>query len=664
MKFPSIRRVRALKVRRSVSGAAALLLAPGLALAIYQRQFSYDWRIVVFGEAIVVSALALTGLLSIGVMACLPPNRARAGAIGLAFLPATILVAVWLIDVGAFVSNSVWGDTLTLGMVRTFSAYSNVAVDFLPISPARRSQVFFGAAAFLIVSSAFVAAITVLVSSKWLRTAYAWAERGPGFRGRLLRLARGLGAAAVVSSAIGAILLSLAPRALYGEPVTAFLELTRATRLMSFDNGRLAAAIKDGEARRAYRKPADFKPRNVIVIVADALRADRMGVYGYSRDTTPFLSELYSRRQLHRVDMALSTCSETFCGVASLLASHPFHQLSSRSFKLHSLLHDVGYRVKFFLSGDHRTWSYLLGFYGADVDDIYDFATLHADDINDDRNIVRALESAPPATDEQNFLYIHLMSSHVSGTKFPAFEKFQPAFSDSMRLFTFWNELAGTQRLSKGVTTGRLREEDLEAVSNRYDNGVLQTDDMIRTIFDLLQSKSYLQNSIVVITGDHGDGLGEHGHIGHTRYLYQEDIHIPLLIFDSDVSVYRNGAFAAQIDIAPTIVDRLGLPIPSSWQGRSLLEPPTDRVTLHQTRRGLTPCFAVVERSESALMKYLRCGAASNLDEALFDVVKDPEEKDNLAPTAGAAQLDRYRALLEDKSDVFANACRSAECRD
>ena len=130
-----------------------------------------------------------------------------------------------------------------------------------------------------------------------------------------------------------------------------------------------------------------------------------MGVYGYERPTTPFLSGLFSSKLLHRVEMALSTCSETYCSVASTLASRPFHEISPINFKLHSLLRDVGYRVNFFLSGDHRSWSYLNDFYGSDVDAVYDFLTLRPRDMHDDRNLIAALEDVPASTGAPNFFY-------------------------------------------------------------------------------------------------------------------------------------------------------------------------------------------------------------------------------------------------------------------
>ena len=86
----------------------------------------------------------------------------------------------------------------------------------------------------------------------------------------------------------------------------------------------------------------------------------------------------------------------------------------------------------------------------------------------------------------------------------------------------------------------------------------------------------------MVVTGDHGEGLGER-HWAHGWHLYDEDIRIPMLLFDTAGTRYPDLSFATQVDIAPTILDRLRLPIPASWDGQSLLAPAATRVTYHQT---------------------------------------------------------------------------------
>ena len=103
---------------------------------------------------------------------------------------------------------------------------------------------------------------------------------------------------------------------------------------------------------------------------------------------------------------------------------------------------------------------------------------------------------------------------------------------------------------------------------DRYDDKVLQADGIIRQVFEGLAAKHYLENAMVIVMGDHGEGLGER-HWAHGWDLRNEDIRIPMLLYDAPAARYPDLTFAAQIDVAPTILDRVGLPIPASWQSRS-----------------------------------------------------------------------------------------------
>ena len=154
-----------------------------------------------------------------------------------------------------------------------------------------------------------------------------------------------------------------------------------------------------------------------------------------------------------------------------------------------------------------------------------------------------------------------------------------------------------------------------------------QADDIIRQLFDALAAKHYLDDAVVVVTADHGEGLGER-HWAHGWHLYNEDIRIPLLLYDAPVTTYRNLTFATQVDIAPTILDRLGLPIPASWEGRSLLAPTVKRFSFHQTYF-LPNRFAVLYRADNALFKYIATPQYGK--EELYDLTADPGEHHDIA---------------------------------
>jgi arylsulfatase A-like enzyme len=183
---------------------------------------------------------------------------------------------------------------------------------------------------------------------------------------------------------------------------------------------------------------------------------------------------------------------------------------------------------------------------------------------------------------------------------------------------------------------------------DRYDDKVAQTDDYIRQIFSILEGKGYLKDALFIVTGDHGEGLGER-HYGHGRYLYNEDMRVPLLLYDGAAVRYPNLVLAAQVDIAPTILDRVGIPVPTSWAGRSLLTAGASGYSFHQTSADPIQ-YAIAVRTGDHVYKYLAC--PSDGSEELYDLVRDPGETHNLMADADPAVVrdlrDRMVAYLND----------------
>jgi arylsulfatase A-like enzyme len=210
------------------------------------------------------------------------------------------------------------------------------------------------------------------------------------------------------------------------------------------------------------------------------------------------------------------------------------------------------------------------------------------------------------------------MSTHFLGVKNGMYNHYTPS-----------NINADYMNLLKG-------QYSRDVLINRYDNGMLEADDVIRKIFLGLERKGYLGDSIVFIIGDHGEGLGEHKHFGHDRFVYQEDIRIPMLIYDSEGHRYANLEFASQLDVAPTIIDRLGLNIPSSWEGKSLLNQAIKSYSYQQTRGG-PYIYAVLYREGMNIYKYIRWERnrdTGKVREELYELNSDPAELRDLLPSA------------------------------
>jgi glucan phosphoethanolaminetransferase (alkaline phosphatase superfamily) len=391
---------------------------------------------------------------------------------------------------------------------------------------------------------------------------------------------------------------------------------------------RHAVAERDGRLRSSYPKSVSGAHRkNVVLIIVDSLRADRMQVYGYERQTTPFLSAMVTSGRMRQVRDAFSTCSESFCGITSTLSSREFPDISAETFSLQDVLRDEGYKTWFLLSGNHRAWNGLPRFYHAEDGTLFDGSQTRCYTMDDDRLVLEGLEHVPPASPERPaFFYIHLMSTHYLGVQFAESHVFtQP-----------------DDRVSPGLEPYKILEKLNKP--DRYDDKVLQADGMIRRLFEELSAKHYLDDAVLVVTGDHGEGLGER-HWAHGWNLYNEDIRIPLLIYDAPKAparTYPDLTFGVQVDIAPTILDRLHLPIPASWEGESLLHPSRQRFTHHQTYF-LPNRFAVLYRDGASLLKLIATPQYGR--EELYDLRKDTREQHDLVKERPALDT-RLRAQL------------------
>ena len=170
-----------------------------------------------------------------------------------------------------------------------------------------------------------------------------------------------------------------------------------------------------------------------------------------------------------------------------------------------------------------------------------------------------------------------------------------------------------------------------------YKNALHYGDRSLGAFLDGLRSRGLDQQTIVVVFGDHGEAFGQHdGNYGHSIFIYEENIRVPLVIGLPEAAGLRVRRVASVIDITPTILDLLGLPAAPLHQGTSLLAP-GDRMALFYTdytigwlglRDGCWKLLYEVEAQRSRL----------------FDVCLDPAEthdRANAEPVRVAAYRDR-----------------------
>jgi glucan phosphoethanolaminetransferase (alkaline phosphatase superfamily) len=600
-----------------VAGAHTLA---SLALFDYLcRSFGLSQRLLLVHAPLVIAALACA-LIASGVVLRVAGHRRRT-LLFAASLPSIVVTTLFALDIANVASHRWLGISLTHTLVGLWLQASWSGEQLLPLSTG-----------FLIGAPVAVATTVMLELAIWAKTLQAYR---PGISRHPARPERSRRAAVaiviLVACGYAVFFQQVAARAGRSELISAdpILEFLRSNRgSVDAQQQAIYDRLREDEPKRrsAYGRHTAFDHKNIIIITIDSLRADHMQLYGYTRATTPFLSRLEQEGKLRRVEFATSTCAESNCGILSTLFSKTLRHQVPEDFGLFTLLHDQGYDTHFVLSGNHN-WMGLREMYGTDLTSYFDGRDSSRYGWSDDRVLVEGLEQIESYRRPSSFFF-HLMSPHILGHKQERYRIYQPSVAtiDMRALFS--------------------GQYDQTSVANSYDNGVVQADATIHDLFDVLDRKGYLRNSIVAILADHGEALGDRKKwmYGHINWLYQEAIKIPMLIYDDSATSYEGLAFGTQLDLAPTIVDRLGLPIPASWEGVSLLRASAPRQTMHQTILN-KPCFAIIDYAPDRLLKYIKCIGGQN--EQIYDLIGDAREQHDLSQSEDPAVVTGFRTALD-----------------
>jgi len=373
-------------------------------------------------------------------------------------------------------------------------------------------------------------------------------------------------------------------------------------------------------------------PMNVVLFVMESVGAKRLQLDGAPYDDSPVMMRLSRHGVLFtNAYVAQPFSSSAMAGLfTSLYPNHdwltiPRKMPTIRVPGLPAILRTHGYRTAFVHSGliDYDGELEFLGSHG--FDDVI------AQSSDDDEP--RDAELVPAAVNWINhdrgkpfFLTIWTRDTH------------NPYLSPSSRHFTD------------------------DWLMNRYLKSVDWTDRVLGQLMDALERMGLADDTLVVITGDHGEALGEHGQAVHNFSVYNEEVRIPLMIVNRKL-VPREltvDGIARQIDIAPTLLDLLGYDPPASWQGTSLFaaERPT-RAYLFSSGGSFN--LGLVEGDYVYVNEYSR-----NRQE-LYNVRIDPEEKHDLSSDPAFAGLMSQAHLRLEAWLVFQNhyldgfAC--PECR-
>jgi arylsulfatase len=416
----------------------------------------------------------------------------------------------------------------------------------------------------------------------------------------------------------------------------------------------------------------DATPRNVVLVSIDTLRADRLGTYGWPRGTSPAIDALAAESTVF--EHAVPTCPATAPSLASLLTGA--HRATHRVFgngwvlppdvlTLAEVLKAHGYRTVARVANPaiDANAGFAQGF-----DDFTIPATL-------ERSGPGGFEGGPLVTEvahvldglgrEPFFLWVHFMDPH--GPYYPP-EAVRDRFAPADYRWPGDPDALPIGKTNYGlgiipqyqVVNGETSPASYRA---RYDAEVRYVDEHVGAVVDALRARGLWDSSLVVLTADHGESLGEHDYwFAHGWYVSDEELHVPLLVHGPGIPRGRRvAATVSLVDVAPTLLDLLHVERPGSMEGESLrpllAADGPDRDAFAQTYYG-----EGLVALRAGAMKYVfkpphGGGARAASDppfadasaEWLFDLAADPGEVTNVVDTrrdVASAMRGRLHAWL------------------
>lgn len=401
----------------------------------------------------------------------------------------------------------------------------------------------------------------------------------------------------------------------------------------------LAAGIGLGPG--CGRRSLVLPDANVLLIVIDTLRADRLGAYGYTRDTSPTLDRMAREGVLF--ERVITQGAWTPPAMGSLFTSLYPHvhgavefktELSERLLTLPDALQARGY----YTMGVQMNPSLGRGF-----DQGFD-SYVKLFKRRDSRTVQHFADRLKELRGRKFFAYLHLMGVHLP------YEPREPFLSRFVAPYT--GSLLRPQRIGAGdrwtLRQRSLTDADKRHVVGHYDAGVAQTDSNVARILAALEQERVADSTIVIVTSDHGEELFDRRSFGHGHSLQREIVRVPLIV--RHPAVRRGGVRVRQlvrhIDIFPTILGFLGMEIPPALMGRdlrkaienpdvdwqligfseSMLEGPP-QFAVEQGRYKLLRFEPPTTRGERrTLLEVHRLNAMQGLVE-LYDLEKDPDER-------------------------------------
>ncbi len=620
----SIGQTRLVCTRGATGGTEKVLWGIGLVLPIvttllfvcflWLRRFCTAVEIATYS-----CVVALLIVVAVSTLALLESKRYRRFAVATRILVLTNLwVVIWAQQLSAVLGLLKWGQTPTVDILIAYGRQTPTLLAAIGVS-----HVHVVAMAGVLISISFAVGAAQGLLLQTISTTLR--ERCSRWGGRVFVL--GSAGSAISALSILFYYISQPFSANWREPIA---NLISPAPIILPAGGNVTQNIPERDLvesaamRKLSTRSLPLVSPHIIIISVDALRSDHMSVYGYGRQTTPNLQRRLSAGQGTVLNGARATCAESLCGLLSLMAGRPGFDLPTTPITIAQVLTAAGYRTSAILSGDHTN------FYGLKPRlgnfNFFSDGTNSADvgALNDDLDLLRRVESnLPDQPTSPQFIFVHLMSVHALGKRHREFQRWSPVTSP-FRI-----------RLSAPD------QSEVDAVTNHYDNGVLQADFVIDRLMELFQRKG-MRDALVYLTADHGEYLGERGRFEHAFALYEPVLRIPAIWFGPRSQLQRLASVVGVIrqeDYAPTVLDMLGVEAPSTWTGESLSRASRNERSLHAQAEWV----ALVDGPWKVVFNRL----TGNMQ--VFDLSSDRSETNDVSAMQSEIKLGEWRRALAER---------------
>ncbi len=366
----------------------------------------------------------------------------------------------------------------------------------------------------------------------------------------------------------------------------------------------------------------------VILISIDTCRADHLGCYGYWRNTTPNIDTIAAEGIVF---------NNAFTSVPITLPSH-----SSMLTGTIPLYHRVRENVNYRLSESNITLAEILQENGFETG-----AFVGAFVLDSQFGLDQGFDTYNDSLKKENKVTFMFAERDAEEVTYTADKWLEQHRDDKFFLFLHYFDPHSPYNFHKRF--GFMSKAGQPSSVDRYDSEIAYTDDCIGKVIKKLKDLDLYDSTLLIITSDHGESLGEHSEKSHGYFIYNSTLHVPLIIkIPKGPKGKRIDDLAGLVDIVPTVCSSLGIPVGQHIQGRdlnALFLNESDSIeerflyceSLVSTKFGLNPFLGLVSNG----WKYIHTSKPE-----LYDLKKDFREKNNLY-----AQYTQQGRIMQDKLD-------------